>query len=209
MARLSRRAAAALILSIGLMTATALARPNFVDLSANQTPIKNQGGQRTCYVFAALAALEAAYNRAGYGQLDLCAGFFNHVGKMMWLHPKWSEVAAKGEDGQESQVGTFGGGTALQNLERLASGLKGPTEAAMPYHSKDFTETRHPYLANAWNSPFWTQRRTDDVNLDDRSLPRAALPQPLYYSVKRYSRVPGNDTGALEEALASGKEVVW
>src|SRR5258708_31635009 len=188
MARLSRRAAAALILSIGLMTATALARPNFVDLSANQTPIKNQGGQRTCYVFAALAALEAAYNRAGYGQLDLSAGFFNHVGKMMWLHPKWNEVAAKGEDGQESQVGTFGGGTALQNLERLASGLKGPTEAAMPYHSKGFTASDHPDLANAWNSPFWTQRRTHGLKLDGRFLPRSALTQPPAPAVKQISR---------------------
>jgi hypothetical protein len=209
MGRLSRRAAAALILSIGLMPATALARPSFVDLSAYQTPVKSQGGRRTCYIFAALAALEAAYNRAGYGQLDLSEGFLNHIGKMTWLHPKWSEVAAKGEDGQESQVGAFGGGSGVQNLERLASGLKVPPETAMPYHSKDFTASDHPYLANPWNSPFWTQRRTDDVNLDDKFLPRAALTQPLYYSVKKYSRLAGNDTGAIEEVLASGKEVVW
>ncbi len=99
MARLSRRIAALLIAAVGLMPATALARPSYVDLSANQTPLKKQGGRTTCIVFAAVAALEAAYNRAGFGQLDLSEEFLNHFGKMLWLHPKWSEVAAKGDDG--------------------------------------------------------------------------------------------------------------
>src|SRR5208282_6009950 len=49
---------------------TAAARPDHVDLSADQTPLKRQGSRRTCIVFASVAALEAAYHRAGYGQLD-------------------------------------------------------------------------------------------------------------------------------------------
>jgi hypothetical protein len=187
----------------------ALARPSYTNLSPNQTPLRKQGGRNTCIVFAAIAALEAAYNRAGYGQLDLSEEFLAHFDKMTWLHPKWSEVAAKGEDGQESQVAAFGGGDGVQNLERLANGLKVPLEAAMPYHPRKFTESDHPYLANPWNSPFWTQRRTDDVNLDEKFLPRSALTQALYYSVKQFSRISGNDTSAIEEVLASGREVVW
>ncbi len=209
MARWSRRAALALVLAIGMLPATALARPSYVDLSANQTPLRKQGARTTCIVFAAIAALEAAYNRAGYGQLDLSEEFLAHFDKMTWLHPKWSEVLAKGEDGQESQVGAFGGGDGVQNLERLANGLRVPLETAMPYHPRNFTASDHPYLANPWNSAFWTQRRSDDVNLDEKFLPRAALSQPLYYAVKQYSRISGNDTDAIEEALASGKEVVW
>jgi hypothetical protein len=209
MARSSRRAAVALFLAIGLLPAAALARPSYVDLSANQTPLRKQGARTTCIVFAAIAALEAAYNRAGYGQLDLSEEFLAHFDKMTWLHPKWSEVLAKGEDGQESQVGAFGGGDGVQNLERLANGLRVPLETAMPYHPRNFTESDHPYLANPWNSTFWTQRRSDDVNLDGKFLPRSALSQPLYYSVKQYSRISGNDPDAIEEVLASGKEVVW
>ena len=39
-----------------------------VDLRPNQTSIKDQGGERnTCTAFATIAALEAAYHRAGYG----------------------------------------------------------------------------------------------------------------------------------------------
>jgi hypothetical protein len=208
MAGLSRFATA-LFLTIGLLPAAALARPSYVDLSANQTPLKKQGSRTTCIVFSAVAALEAAYHRVGYGELDLSEEFLNHFGKMMWLHPKWSEVAAKGEDGQESQVGAFGGGSGVQYLEILTNGLRVPTEAAMPYHSRNFAAGDHPYLANPWTSPFWTQRRTDDVNFDGKLLPRSALTQPLYYSVKQYARIAGNDPAAIEEVLASGKEVVW
>ena len=187
----------------------AQARPPYVDLSANQTPLRNQGGRGTCITFAALAALEAAYNRAGYGQLDLSEEFLNHFGKMMWLHPKWSEVVAKGEDGQESQVSAFGGGSGAEYLDELSHGLRVPPEAAMPYHRKPFSASDHPHLANNWDSPFWTQRRSNDVNLDPKMLPPAALAQPLYYSVKRWSRVKPNDTDALEQVLASGREIAW
>ena len=209
MARLSRREAALLLLGVGLMPATALARPSYVDLSPNQTPLKKQGGRTTCIVFASIAALEAAYKRAGFGELDLSEEFLNHFGKMMWLHPKWSEVAAKGADAEETQVGAFAGGNGVNYLERLANGLRVPTEATMPYHPRNFTAADHPYLENDWNSSFWTQRRADDVNFDDKFLPRAALTQPLYYSVKQFSRIAGNDPAAIEEALAAGKEVVW
>ena len=210
MARLSRRSATGLLLGASLMPVTALAaRPSFADLSAFQTPLRRQGARTTCIVFAAIAALEAAYNRAGFGKLDLSPEFLVHFDKMTWLHPKWSEVLAKGEDGQETQVSAYGGGDGVQNLERLANGLRVPPEAAMPYHPRNYTANDHPYLANDWFTPFWNQRRSDDFNLDERFLPRAALSQPLYYAVKRYSRVSGSDPAAIEEVLASGKEVVW
>src|SRR5205807_7582533 len=64
------------------------ARPNYVNLAAYQTPIKSQGRRSTCIVFASIAALEAAYSHAGYGQLDLSEQFLNHMGKMLWLKPE-------------------------------------------------------------------------------------------------------------------------
>jgi len=203
------RVAALWTLAIGSMALIANARPDHVDLSANQTPLKKQGSRTTCIVFASVAALEAAYNRAGYGKLDLSEEFLNHIGKMMWLDPKWNEVVAKGEDGREAQVGAFAGGDGVQYLERLANGLSVPLSAAMPYHPRNFTQRDHPYFANKWTSPFWTQRRTDDVNFDVNFLPQAALVQPLYYSVKHFSRVAGRDPNAIEAVLADGQEVVW
>lgn len=187
----------------------AIARPNFVDLSATQTPIRNQGAQGSCIVFAATAALEAAYNRAGYGQIDLSEALVNHFGKMMWIEPNWQRTVSKGEDGRELQVGAYSGGGSVQYLKEMANGLRTTVQAAMPYRPGGFSANDLPHLANPWYSPFWTQRRADDFNLDPRFLTRAALTQPLYYSVKRYATVGGTDANAIEEVLASGREVVW
>jgi hypothetical protein len=201
--------AAALCLVVAVFPGTVEARPNFVDLGANQTPIRNQGGQGSCIVFAAVAALEAAYNRAGYGKLDLSEALLNHFGKMMWIEPNWQGTVAKGEDGRESQVGAYSGGGGVEYLKEMANGLRTTIAAAMPYRPSGFSANDLPHLANPWYSPFWTQRRADDFNLDPRFLTRAALTQPLYYSVKHYATVSGNDANAIEGVLASGKEVVW
>ncbi len=82
----------------------------FVDLRPQQTVVKSQGSRNTCITFAAVAGLEAAYKRLGYGDLDLSEEFMNHMGKTFWLHGNWDDILAKGEDGSETQVGAFGGG---------------------------------------------------------------------------------------------------
>src|SRR5262249_62248868 len=90
------------------VAAAAPARRSHVDLTQFQTPLKRQGGRRTCIVFAAVAALEAAYRRAGYGELDLSEQFLNHFGKMFWLDEKWERGAAQGEDGREGHGRPYG-----------------------------------------------------------------------------------------------------
>jgi hypothetical protein len=207
--RLLIRFSAAFLVIASLFPALAQARPKFIDLSSFQTPLRSQGAQGSCIVFAAVAALEAAYSRAGYGQLDLSEALLNHFGKMMWIEPRWSSTVAKGEDGRESQVGAYSGGGGVEYLEEMANGLRTTAEAAMPYRPGGYTAKDLPHLANVWYSPFWTQRRADDFNLDPRFLTRAALTQPLYYSVKRYATVNGSDPNDIEDVLASGREVVW
>jgi hypothetical protein len=131
--RLVFRFAAPLLLIAGLAPDLAQARPNFIDLSAYQTPLRSQGAQGSCIVFAAVAALEAAYNHAGYGKFDLSEALLNHFGKMMWIEPRWNSTVAKGEDGRESQVGAYSGGGGVQYLKEMANGLRTTVEAAMPY----------------------------------------------------------------------------
>jgi Papain family cysteine protease len=201
------RMVAVLAAAFALAPASAQARPNYVNLAANQTPLKHQGSRGTCIVFASIAALEAAYNRAGYGQIDLSEQFLNHMGKMLWLKPE--AVDQRGEDIGETQVGAFGGGGSIEYLEEMTKGIRVPDERAMPYVARNFTAQDHPHLANHWQSPFWTQRRTNDFNLDAVFLPRSALTQPLYYSVRRYAIVSATDADAIEEVLASGREVAW
>jgi hypothetical protein len=196
-------------LSLAGAATAAPARPTYVDLTPFQTPLKRQGARGTCIVFAAVAALEAAYKHAGYGELDLSEQFLNHFGKMFWLDEKWQHVAAKGEDGGEAQVGVYGGGNAMEYVEELTKGIRIPLESALPYHGKDYTAADHPHLANDWRSPFWTQRRMDDINLSERFLPRSALTQPYYYGVRRYALLDARDPDAIEKALAAGHEVAW
>jgi hypothetical protein len=52
--------------------------PSFIDLRENQTPIRNQS-RRTCTTFCSIAALEAAYKRAGYDDINLSEGFFIYM----------------------------------------------------------------------------------------------------------------------------------
>ncbi|MBD2252373.1 C1 family peptidase [Nostoc parmelioides] len=185
-------------------------RPNYVDLSPYQTTIKNQGSRTTCITFSAIAALEAAYKRAGYGDLDLSEQFLNHIGKTFWLHPRWNEILAKGEDGSETQVGAFGGGGGVGYIENLARGFKVPVESLMPYRLTEYTSADHPHLFYAWNSTFWNkQRRMSDFNLDPRFLPLAALNANKYYTAQSFKRINPKSVIEIESALAQGKEVVW
>jgi hypothetical protein len=191
-------------------SANAQAIPKSVDLTSFQTPLRDQGRRTTCITFAALAALEAAYSRAGYGQLDLSEQFLNHVGKMTWLHTPWSAIVDRGEDGAEGQVGAFAGGGGAGYIRLLATGYRVSQEAVMPYRGEDFTATDHPHLANLWSAPFWNkQRRMSDFNLDRRFFPLRAQMQGAYYSVARYETVTANDVDALEEVLAANYEIVW
>ncbi len=186
-------------------------RPTAVDLSRFQTPLKNQGDRTTCITFASLAAVEAAYKRAGYGTIELSEQFLNHLGKTFWLHPRWSEIEAKGNDGSETQVGAFGGGGGCAYIVGLASGMKVPAKLTeMPYRTTDYTASDYAPLSNAWDSPYWRQqKKMSDFNLDKRFLPQAALVADKYYSVRSFKKINAKNPAEVEQVLAAGKEVVW
>lgn len=198
-----------LVLSFGFAL-DAAALPNFVDLRPQQTAIRDQGGRTTCITFAALAALEAAYKRAGYGDLDLSEQFTNHVGKTFWLHAQWPEIVALGEDGAEGQVGAYGGGGGSGYLAQLANGLRVPEEGVMPYRNREYTPADWAPLSNVWHGPYWKkQRNQSDFNLNPIFLPPAALKARRYYSARGVEWVDARSAAAIEAVLATGREVVW
>lgn len=190
------------------------ARPPRVDLSASQTPLRQQGARGTCSAFGAVAGLEAAYKRQGYGDLDLSEEFVAFAGKAMWVDVQWNRVARRGTDVPENYLGAATGSTGTFLVEMLAGGFATPTEADLPYRASyagtldGHERLDDPWWRVAWNVDLW--------NLDPARLPRATLAAPRWYRVADYrwiylGRREDDPTQAerFEEVLASGHEIVW
>ncbi|MFN9645238.1 MAG: hypothetical protein ACK6BG_09025 [Cyanobacteriota bacterium] len=198
-------------LLLGVLIQSAQAAPSRIDLRSQQTPLRDQGSRNTCITFSVVAALEAAYQRAGYGSIDLSEQFLNHMGKMSWLHANWDEILAGGRDAAESQVGAFGGGGGVYYTMALANGVRIVEERLMPYRNAEYSVADHPNFAYPWAHPVWKiQRNQNDFNLSNRFLPRAALTTERTYRVRAARKLSSaRDTGILEDQLAAGREVVW
>ncbi|QCK15762.1 hypothetical protein DCC35_13920 [Mangrovivirga cuniculi] len=188
-----------------------------VDLRPQQTSIKSQGSRNTCITFAAVAGLEAAYKRFGYGDIDMSEEFMNHFGKTFWIHPDWDDILAKGEDGSETQVGAFGGGGGAGYInDMMNTGLKIPLESLMPYRSVNITPAIDPTLASEdWQDDVYKKQRVkSDYNLDPNKLTRELLHSDKYYGVangKFFGPSTGKarDTDFIEQILKREIELVW
>jgi hypothetical protein len=184
-----------------------------VNLSANQTPVRNQGGRNTCTVFAFTAALEAAYHRLYGVTLDLSEQYLNHVQKAFWLNFTAPLPAA------EIQPETNGGGNLPWHagvLERY--GL--PPASVLPYiDAGDYENT-----PGGLDAPNLTQRVLDDFDLSSTQatyampepltttvLPQAAL-ETARYRPTRVTFADGSQVGSLDwyrSELSCGHEVMF
>jgi hypothetical protein len=170
-----------------------------VDLREQQTPIRNQGQRGTCSDFAVVAAMEAAFKRAGHGDLHLSEEFSHDVAKMMYLEePDAKRPANQAED----HVAGLGGGNPIILMHMLCHGLALPEDRFLPYRMKDY-----PLPANPdWKSQF----AVSSFNLSPLHLPTAALQADRYFSLQSFSVVPhATDPLAIEKVLRQGHEVVW
>ncbi len=149
--------------------------PSKVDLTATQTPFRNQGARDTCTVFAAVAAVEAAYMRKYGLSLDLSEQYLNHVQKSFWLNFNQPLPFA------EIQPETNGGGTIGWQFAVLGRyGL--PPESSLPYIGDGSWQN----LAG-WTSPNGVSVQTLQRDLDDfmlSSMPRTySTPSPIVATV--------------------------
>lgn len=184
----------------------------YVDLRPQQSSLKNQGSRTTCIVFAGVAAVEAAYKRFGYGEVDLSEEFINFTRKAFYIHPIWSDHEARGVNGRESQLGSSGGGGGVGVVAELARTHKIPLEEVMPYQSSDdFYLNNYPELQQVLDKGSdATQRDYSDFNLDPDILTSEILRNDEWYSVGSYVElVNGDDTDEIEGILKRNMEVVW
>ena len=203
--------------------------PASVDLSAYQTPVKNQGGRGNCTDFAAIAAIEARYKHDDNLTLDLSEEWLSHIQKMDWLDPRDTLVDANGDHRpkppslMEDAVALWGNGSVTFNLMLFSSGKLGiPEESVMPYIP----------FGNYGDTTLWvpptqytdTQRAADDLNLSQVSVnyltpdiyPAVIFPQDAQITAKyragqvfyaQYADLSTPDR--VKTQLAAGYEVAF
>lgn len=209
-----------LVLDLTVTLATAQTLPPRVDLRQWQTPVRNQGGQGSCFIHANVAAMEAAYKRQGYGDLNLAEEFSYYLGPLLWLKTK-----AYNETGHRTQL------PRVPPLPERECGLPffdfSPESGHLDSNKGSFpvlnlpipTEQDFPQDASRYVVPFpkedaqWNRQRVVNNHLfESRRLPRSGLTAPLYYQIEKIKFLPREDAtnpAAIEAVLARGIEVVW
>jgi hypothetical protein len=174
--------------------------PAFVDLTNDQTPIRDQGNRRTCIIHSVTAGMEAALKRAGYGEVDLSEDAFMYFVKLFWMND-----SGKGAAAGENQIGGSDGGSALENLHYLAGGL------AIPEESTGWADGHDYKIPFPWDNPHWiSQFNLDSWNLSSRQLQPSILQAPHYFTVTSFRELPDATNAAAIEAVLNGHhEVIW
>jgi len=172
--------------------------PATFDLLKYQTPIRNQGGRDVCPYFPPVAALEAAYRRAGEN-VELSEEY------LIWLR----NVTACGDSGNryvaENLVSTLGGGNGMGVLAAYATCRAQDLPYRMSVDQKGFGLEKYD-----WSKPF-NQFLLNRWNFDPRQVTPAARLHARY-AIGNYVTMPASDlkdTRKFEEILASGHEVVF
>jgi hypothetical protein len=178
-----------------------------MDLCKYQTAIRNQGGRDVCPYFPPVAALEAAYCRAGQ-KVDLSA---EHL---IWLR----NVTAGGDNGKrdvaENLISTLGGGNGMGVLNTYSV----CRNEDLPYRGNDSEAGmgRSPHYKGFgleeydWSKPF-SQFVLNRWNLDPRQLPPQARANAKY-RIEKFASMPRQDVNnprKFEEILASGREIIF
>lgn len=169
--------------------------PNIVDLRGNSTPYRNQtlpaGERGGCTYFGSLSALEAAYKKRGYGELDLSEEFMAITSKMFGLHPFWSDI--NNANVRENQfAGTQGGGS----VALLAQGVRIPKETAVGYGLYTISEhwaIMDQLFTNNNNFSVWNR------------FPQ--IGNATYYGVLAYENIQTINAENLERVLSLGHEI--
>lgn len=168
----------------------------FVDLRNYQTPYKNQtqpaGERGGCTYFSSIAAMEAAYKRAGYGNLDLSEEYMAIMTKTQYLHPDWSDITSANY--RENQYAGGQGGGSLTWLTKI----KIPVESIVPYGS-------HVLFPNRGNKNQTTCNNNFFEVLDKYS----GINNARYYGISGFRSINRGDINeaSLQRVLRTGKEV--
>lgn len=182
-----------------------IAAPAAHSLEKYQTPIRNQQDRGSCWAFAGVAAMEAAYRRKyGFGpDLDLSEQYVFHMGKTVELYPDYLTNLAVAHENNTSFTGSQGGSDILHDLCWIAV----PEERFCPYLTHAEQEAIRLATPDAgslaWTS---TQEEFDAFEFSERNVPTIAR-WNARFQVGSYSAVPSTDPETLEGIIAAGHEI--
>ena len=179
-------------------------RRNVVTLERHQSAYKSQGSRGTCYAFAAVAAMEAAYKRAHGVELDLSEEFLFQLNKIAELFPFYL-TGSPAHENNSSYSGFQGSSDIVAKVVRLAI----CDEAAAPYRQGSDVEairTSDPSMgALGWGAS--TQEQFDRFEFDERYVPTAARYQARY-RVKTMHFLPSASRENVMATIDAGYEVI-
>lgn len=209
-----------LFLALSPLPCTAQSLPPRVDLRSAQTPVRSQGAQGSCFIHGNVAAMEAAYKRQGYGDLDLSEEFSYYLGPLLWLKTKaYNEQGHRTAQFRVPPLPERECGLPFFDFAP-ESGHLDSNKGSFPVLNLPIPAQRDfPQAANRYDVPFpkddpqWN--RQEFVNrflFEPHRLPRSGLIAPLYYQIEKITFLPREDAmnpAAIEAVLGRGFEVVW
>lgn len=187
--RAAARAGLIFIPQVEIRTAVTLARW--------QTAFRDQQGRGSCYAFAAIAALEAAYHRKHGVVLDLSEQYAFHINKASELIANYTT-----RENNTSLNGFEGASGIVEKMARFAV----PAESDCPYLSEDQMQALKAATPAA--GTLSTQEEIDAFEYLEAHIPTAAR-RACRYRVKSFQALPGNPTPSdVMAVISAGYEVV-
>lgn len=182
-----------------------LVQAGVVSLAQWQTPIRNQGGRGTCYAFAAVAAMEAAYKRAHGVELDLSEQVAFHLNKAGELFANFESTPAIMHENNSSVWGFQGSSDIADKLVRSAI----PLESDAPYLSAEQMESlRTTYGVTPEAAGSLSQETMDGLEFAEGHVPLAAR-QAARYRIGSTAALPGMPSvQQIQTVISAGHEVI-
>ena len=174
-------------------------------LARYQTPFKRQNDRGTCWAFAGVAALEAAYRRKFGTVLDMSEEYTFHMGKAFALSIDANGFARSIED-NSSLTGFQGSGDIVEKICENAI----PGEETAPYlESQAALLGLLPMLGYPGGAPtLASQEDFDAIEFCEQHIPLIARVNARYRGTDWASIGANPSVADLENTLLAGHEVV-